>query len=117
MAAHKYVVQQQETVSFYRRGFLNKVVLNSNLKLKDLRVCLLLLTKLNGFRDRKEIEELNLDIVDPMNFSKIDVKQMAESLGLSTSEVEKSISKLRKNGILEKGSNQVVKGGYRFINI
>ena len=65
------------------------------------------MTELNGFLYTTRRE-------DTENFKSIDVKKISETLDISKSDVKDSIKTLIDNFIIEKGSNDIVKDGYRF---
>ena len=109
MAQHGYVYQQVNNVSIPKNGLIEFIIQNDELNKKDLRVCLMLLTELNGW-----VESSTGRQVDPQNFKKIDSEEIAETLGYSTSDVKASLKKLRREGIIERGNTQSVKNGYRF---
>lgn len=109
MAQHGYVYQQVNNVSIPKNGLVQYVIQNEELNKKDLRVCLMLLTELNGWVDSNTGRQ-----VDPQNFKKIDSEEIAETLGYSNSDVKACLKKLRREGIIERGNNQSVKNGYRF---
>lgn len=106
MANNLDTSQQKKTFSVNRETFLNKVVKNDNLSKKDLRVLLLLLTSLPGFYDKPDRD-------DPRKFEAIHAKTIAENLGLKKKDVEKSIETLCYLDLLETGSSETVKNGYR----
>lgn len=112
--------QQINTFSVNRQAFLEAIVFNELLTENDLRVACLLLTQLNGFRyekvahmkDGRERRSWNND---PKNFKNIDIKKMAKSLHLSKKDVKKSIDRLIEEAVIEKGSSDTIKDGYRFL--
>ena len=107
MAANS--VHQAKTVfSVPRESFMELIVCNKDLSKKDYRVCLLLLTYLNGFwRGTGRIE-------DPGNYRSISFSQMADTLGYSKSEVKECVNHLLDMRILEEDNSCTVKNGYRF---
>jgi hypothetical protein len=107
MAQNGYVYQQVMNVSIPKDGLKEFIIMNDNLSKKDLRVCLMLFTELNGWVDTNRKR-------DPENFKKIDPEEIADALGYSTSVVKDSLKTLRHEGIIEKGNNQSMKNGYRF---
>ncbi len=119
MANINTTYQQINTFSVNRQAFLEAVVYNDSLTENDLRVVCLLLTQLDGFRyekvyhmkDGKERRQWNND---PKNFKNIDVKRMAKSLNISKKEVKRALDRLKEECILDQGSNETVKDGYRF---
>ena len=72
-------------------------------------VLLVLFTQLNGWTPTKSGRG-----EDPLNFKKIDIKSIAETLNLDKKDVKKSISKLVGEFLLEPGDSDTVKNGYRF---
>lgn len=117
MASNKYTYNQVYTVSLNKKALTELVAQNDLLSKKDLRVCLILFTKLDGFKvnDNPDITASDKRLkVDPLNYSAVDIGAIAETLGLKKKEVRKSIETLVENGILEEGSNTTVTNGYRF---
>jgi DNA-binding MarR family transcriptional regulator len=110
MANIRYTYQQATTVSIPRDELLDSVVYNDVLSKTDLRVCLFLLTELNGWSPPKT-GEYN----DPCNYKKIDVKQIAEKLDISKKDVKRAINNLDKLCVIEKGDSNSVRDGYRFM--
>ncbi len=110
MANIRYTYQQASTVSIPREELLENVVYNDKLSKTDLRVCLFLLTELNGWSPPKT-GEYN----DPNNFKKIDLKQIAEKLDISKKDVKKAIKNLNTMCIIEMGDSNSVRDGYRFM--
>lgn len=107
MATNASIYQQARTVSIPRDEFLDRVIENENLSKTDLRVLLLLLTHLNGWSQRPRQQ-------DPLNFTKIDPEEMANTLGLTKKKVNESIGHLVDEDIIEKGRTSAMKNGYRF---
>ncbi len=111
MANNRDTYQQQHTVSI-PRTYLSDMACDQEFKKNDYRVFLELLTQLDGYnksiRTKKALES------DPMNFKKIDLKAISEKLQLEKSEMKKILKKLINNGVIEKGSNDSIKNGYRF---
>lgn len=106
-----YTVNQQKHVfSIPRQEFLTQVVYNQNLSKKDLRVCLMLLTQLNGHNYNP-----NNSSEDPCNFIKIDTEEISKTLSIKEKDVKESIKTLIQNDILEKGKTPAAKNGYRFL--
>lgn len=85
------------------------VVINENLSKKDIRVLLSLFMILDGYSEPKRSNN-----PDPLNFKKIDVDWIGMNLGLSKREVKQSIENLVQEEIIEYGSNDTIKKGYRF---
>ena len=50
MANNRCIYQQKETVSIPKSELMEWVIMNDNLNKKDLRVCLFLLTELDGWK-------------------------------------------------------------------
>lgn len=119
MANVNTTYQQIKTFSVNRQAFLEAVVYNDSLTENDLRIICLLLTQLDGFRyekiyhnkDGKEVRQWNND---PKNFKSIDIKRISKSLKISKKEVKQSLHRLLEECILDQGSNESVKDGYRF---
>ena len=107
MSNHKATYQQQETVSINRNKLI-EISQDYEYNKNDYRVFLLLLTQLNGFNND------NNKTKDPLNFKLLDIEQMADHLALSKKDVKKSIKKLYNDGLLEKGTNDTIRDGYRF---
>lgn len=103
------VYQGKVAISVPRDGFVNKVVLNENLSKKDLRVACMLLAHLSGF-DKSTVKQRD----DPMNFTAISPKMLASELGISKEDVKKSMDVLVSEYIIEEGSSNAIKKGYRF---
>lgn len=108
MANHKATYQQQETVSINRTKLI-EISQDYEYSKNDYRVFLLLLTQLNGFASQD-----NPKAKDPLNFKLLDIEQMSDHLALSKKDVKKSLKKFYKDGLLEKGSNDTIRDGYRF---
>lgn len=107
MANNKCVYQQITNVSVPKDSLREFVIYNDDLSKKDLRVFLLLLTYLDGFNSNSKAE-------DPNNYKKINTATIADELGLSKKEVNKSIDVLEEAGIIESGSSPLISFGYRF---
>lgn len=102
------VRQSKTVVSVPKDPFLEAVVTNKELSKKDLRVCMILLTELDGFhRGSKERD-------DPLNFRAISVENIADTLRMSKSDVKESIRNLIDYQIIQRGDSPTVKKGYRF---
>ena len=118
VANSRNVLQQITTVSVPKKELLEYVVYSKEFNKKDLRVFLMLLTELNGYspsyRKQKKIDEAFEDDKDPLNFRKIDSEQIADELELSEKDVRKSIKKLLREGVIEKGDSRNAINGYRF---
>jgi predicted transcriptional regulator len=94
----KNTFQYKSTISVNRDNFIEVVVLNRNLKKKDYRVLLQLLTHL-----------------DSMTYKDISKKNIADMLDMSKSDVSDAIETLVYENIIEKGSSASVSGGYRLL--
>ena len=90
MANNRNTYQQIYNVSVPKAELLDFVVYNQELNKKDYKIFLMLLTELNGYSKSSNSKE------DPKNFTK------------------KSIKKLVREGIIEKGNTTNMKNGYRF---
>ena len=122
--AINHVHQYSNTITVPREALLENVVYNRDLSKKDLRVFLLLLTKLNGVSEEKAREyaiaiEIG-DDYDESEASKHDVwiplsaKQIAKDLHMDKEDVKESIERLVDENILQVGTSKTVKNGYRF---
>lgn len=111
MANTRSTYQQLNTVSVPKKELREYVVYNQELNKKDYKVFIMLLTELNGYAPPKN---RSITDSDPLNFTKIDSEQIAEQLDMDESDVKKSIKKLLKEGIIEKGNTHNMKNGYRF---
>ena len=87
--------QYKQNMSINRDGFMQKVVLEENLKKKELRVLLHLLTHL-----------------DAKNPKKISKSSIAEDLNISKSDVTNAINTLLDLDIIEWDSSGSIRGGY-----
>lgn len=96
--ARQSTFQYTKTMTINRDGFLRTVVRNSLLNKKDLRVICHLMTHL-----------------DSINFKEISKKQIADDLDMTKSDVSKSINNLIDFEVIEVGSTQSVKNGYRLL--
>lgn len=94
--------------------FRDKLLYNDNISKKDLKVCLFLFTVLGGYTVNYDISYGDKRLKDPHNFAPIDVEAVAESLDMKKKEVKKSIKMLLDEGIIEDGSADSVRKGYRF---
>lgn len=111
MANNKFVHQSVYNVSV-NRDKLVSIACNEDLNKKDYKVFLMLLSQLTGYK-APEIQRENSS-PDPLNFKRVDVRQIADSLDLKRKEVDTSIDNLFDQGYLEEGSNDVVTDGWRF---
>jgi len=107
MANNRNVYQQVNTVSIPRKEFIKYIINNEDLKKKDLRVILLLLTELDGYSSTPHSK-------DPYNYKRIDVEYMSDVLKISKSDIKSSIRYFCEMDILEEGSSSCCKKGYRF---
>lgn len=108
MANNRCTYQQEHTVSIKKANLL-EISQNKYLDETDLRVLLCLLTELNGWCPSKSGMAK-----DPENYTKVHADRIAETLGIKKKHVKKSIDKLIDSLIIEYGSNDTVKKGYRF---
>ena len=113
MATKLELSQQTTSFSVPRTSFIQNVVMNTHLSKTDYRVLCLLLTELDGW-NKYERAIKSTTTPDPLNFQKLNLGNIALTLGLEKSDVKKSVKKLLYEGILEEGSSGVVKDGYRF---
>lgn len=109
MANNRCTSQQTYNVSVPKDDLKELVIYNDELSKKDLRVFLILLTELEGWKEPKRGSNN-----DPMNFRSIDESLIAERLDLKTKEVKKSLKTLYEQGIIESGDSEGSFDGYRF---
>lgn len=109
MANNNATYQQVHTVSIPREKLV-EISVNPNLGKKDLRVLIILLTQLDGYKYTSRVKNKP----DPLNFKRIDVESIADTLNLTKKEVRRSIELLELEGYLEDGDNETIKNGYRF---
>ena len=95
-----------------RKFFLEEIVENDNFSKKELRVIMLLMCYLDGYRPSKQ--RMRKDEYDPLNFKDVDKSEMAKTLYMSKKDVDKAMDVLLDIGILEKGKNKYNRKGYRF---
>lgn len=107
MANNRNIYQQTHTVSIPRKGLIKYIIKNQDLKKKDLRVILLLLTELDGYEPVPRS-------TDPENFKRIDINHMSQILSVSKSDIKKTINYFCDMGVLEEGSSAGCSKGYRF---
>ena len=112
MAVNRNTYQQVHTVSFNRQAIVDNIILNEDLDKKDLRVFLLLLTTLDGFSYPPNVDPDK--VKDPLNFKYVDFDWMSDTLSIKRKEVKKSVEHLVAEGIIEEGSSDTIKRGYRF---
>ena len=110
MSNHRSTYQQQETVSI-KRSKMIELASDTEYSKKDYKVLLILLSQLDGYTVPLKVTQNHKD---PLNFKILDIEKMADTLSMSKKEVKKSIEKLHDDGIIEKGSNDTIKNGYRF---
>ena len=91
----KNTFQYKTTISVNRERFIDVVVRNNELKKKDYRVLLHLMTHL-----------------DSMTYKEISKKNIADVLEMSKSDVNEALENLMVQGIIERGSSASVNGGY-----
>ena len=91
----KNTFQYKTTISVNRERFIDVVVRNNELKKKDYRVLLHLMTHL-----------------DSMTYKEISKKNIADILEMSKSDVNEALENLMIQGIIERGSSASVNGGY-----
>ena len=109
MANNRNTYQQQNTISVSRNKIID-IATNLDLKKKDYRVFLILLTTLSGYRENPN----NPNQKDPRNFKRIDFEKIADTLAIEVKDVKKAIHSLYDEGYIEIGSNDTIKKGYRF---
>jgi hypothetical protein len=110
MANNNYVYQQQRNVSIPRDALI-QIASNEELGKKDLKVLLLLFTQLDGWGPQTT---KSIRTKDPLNFKKIDIESIADSLGMKKKEVKECIEHIMSECLIETGLNDTVKNGYRF---
>lgn len=110
MANNRDTYQQVNTISVKREKILD-IATDLEYSKNDLRVFLILLTQLEGYTVPKTLRS---DHKDPLNFKIIDVEAIADTLSLPKKKVRKCIEFLHTDGIIEEGSNDTIKHGYRF---
>lgn len=113
MAAYKNTHQHERVASIPRAGLIS-LATDKEFSKVDLRVILMLLSALDGF-SASEPSTPGKRKEDPLNFRKIDVEAIAYELDLSEKKVKKSIHRLLDMGYIEKGNNEYVVNGYRFM--
>ncbi len=116
MSNHNNTYQQLKTVSVNRKALTKHIITNEDLSRTDLRVFLALLTELEGFSIPEDVSfgTTNKRYKDPLNFKKIDPKQIGELLNLPKKKVKESIETLLLMDILEEGESDTISKGYRF---
>lgn len=116
MSQYRNIYQMQNTVSINRKGLIDRIITEDSLSKLDLRVFLVLLTKLEGWSLPEDVTLTTKakKYEDPHNFSNIDTKQIASLLDVKRKKVEASIETLLTYGIIEEGDSNTVSHGYRF---
>ena len=109
MANNRNVYQQVANVSINKNKLI-EIATNYGLSSTDLRVLLCLFTELNGWTEPKNRKELK----DPLNYRLIDKEKISELLDIKKKQVKESINNLMDAGLIEPGSSETVKKGYRF---
>lgn len=108
----KEIFQYKYTTTIPRENFIKYIVENEGLDLDDLRVCMLLLTELDGWDiNRKEVR---MAAVDPLNYRTIDIEKIAKTLHIKKKDVKESLKVLIREGIIEKGESRTSTDAYRF---
>lgn len=108
----KELFQYQRTISVPREPFITKIIEDKRLSLDELRVCLLLLTELDGWDlDRKFKRPAT---VDPENFKSVDIESIADTLKIKKKKVKEAIKLLLDEDIIEVSETRAAKVGYRF---
>lgn len=103
MANNKFTYQQQRNVSIPRDALIN--IASLDLGKKDYKVLVVLFTQLDGWGGGTN---------DPLNYKKIDINSIAQTLSLKKKDVRASIDTLLDEGLIELGDNDTVRYGYRF---
>ena len=112
MANNRNTYQQLTNVSINKKKLL-EIASNEALDETDLRVLLCLFTELNGWSPTDPYAP-GRPAVDPLNFSIIDINEIANTLDIKKKKVKRSIKNLFDLCIIEDGSSQTVSHGYRF---
>lgn len=107
------IFQFKQTMSIPRDKFISRVLCNSRLSHDDLRVCLLLMTKLDGWDMTRRIESSSVN--DPYNYKLIDIKDIARVLNIKKKDVKEAIEILLEEDIIEAGESNTKHPGYRFL--
>ena len=111
MAERIDLTQHRTVVSVPKVPLLEKVVYNTELNERDLRVVIFLLTSLDGYNSEYGESKHRKD---PYNYRNIDLHKIADELMISKKDVKKSLKKLVFTGVLERGDSSTVEDGYRF---
>ena len=111
MANNKFVSQSVYNVSV-NRDKLIEIACNEDMSKKEYKVFIMLLSQLTGYRP-PEVDRSN-SAPDPLNFKRVDERQIADSLNLKKKDVSEAIDQLFDYGYLEEGSNDSVSDGWRF---
>lgn len=123
MANNNAVYQQLHTVSIPRKGLMG-LAKSDELDAIDYKIILMLFTQLDGYNSKMD-NPSNKRFNDPRNFKKIDIDQISDTLGIKKKEIKKRIKSLydmkfdfdingERQYLLDKGSNESIKDGYRF---
>lgn len=110
MANNRCTYQQVTNVSINKEKLI-EIASDDSLSELDLRVLLVLFTELNGW---KEPASINDRTKDPENFTKVDIKTISDTLMYKKKKIKESIDRLRKVGLIESGTNDRVRDGWRF---
>ena len=106
MANNKFTYQQIHNVSINKER-LREIASNPYLSKTAYKVLICLFTELNGW---VYTERSN----DPLNFKKVDLDSISDMLHVSKKDVKKAFKELKENDLIETGSSETVKKGYRF---
>ena len=107
MANNRNAYQQTYNVSIPKEALLD-IACNRKLKKKDYQVLLVLFTELDGWSPGKRYTK------DPLNFKKLDISMISNTLRFDKKQVKKSLAVLLDEYIIEDGYSDTVKNGYRF---
>lgn len=111
------IMERTETIVYkthINENFTTRLLMNDNLSKKDLRVCLFLFTKISGYMVKDDVSIVDKRLKDFKNFQYIDVEAIADTLDMKKKEVRKAIEHLNEEGVLESGTSETVRKGYRF---
>lgn len=108
----KEVFQYMHTTTIPRDAFIKNVLENKSLDYDDLRVCMLLMTELDGWSMSRK--EARASAKDPLNYKKVHVDKIAKKLDMKKKDVKESIKVLIREDIIEKGESIASVNGYRF---
>ena len=112
MALAKNLTQWKRSFAVPREAFIRAIVENEEMTKKQLRVTLLLLASLDGYSPPKS--SMRGDENDPMLFTAISKKEIANTLNIDKTDVDDAIDFLLSYEILEEGKDRTNKKGYRF---